>query len=157
MTKICVFSDSHGDCTRMLRAVELEQPDMILHLGDGAGDLERLRQAFPALAYHNVQGNCDYRPKLPRTLRLQVEGITIFAAHGHEHQVKLDPDLTRFRYAALEAGADLALYGHTHRSFLGVFQGMTILNPGSIGLSPRPSYGVITVEGSRFTPELRQG
>ena len=156
MTKICVFSDSHGVYDHMRRAVEAERPDLVLHLGDGAGDLERLRSAFPSPEYHNVQGNCDYRPRLPRTLCLQVEGITVFAAHGHEHQVKLDPELTRFRYAALEAGADLALFGHTHRPFLSRFQGMTLLNPGSIGPSPRPGYAVVTVDGDRFTPELRQ-
>ena len=33
--KVLVLSDSHGNLTNMVRAVEAESPHMIVHLGDG--------------------------------------------------------------------------------------------------------------------------
>ena len=39
MTKICVFSDSHGNSENMIQAIEMEKPDIVIHLGDGAGDM----------------------------------------------------------------------------------------------------------------------
>ena len=156
MTKICVFSDSHGYGDNMARVMEAEQPDMVLHLGDGASDFIRLQQQFPGPEYHGVQGNCDYRPTVPKKLCLTVEHVQIFAAHGHAYQVKLDPTLTRLRYAGLEAQAQAVLFGHTHIPRLEQLQGMTILNPGSIGRTPRPSYGILLVDGDTVRAELKQ-
>ena len=45
--KAVVFSDSHGDTAAMREALEREAPDQILHLGDLAGDAERLGIRFP--------------------------------------------------------------------------------------------------------------
>ena len=63
--------------------------------------------------------------------------------HGHLHGVKLS--LLRLRLAAKEAGAQVALFGHTHRRELvhGVGTAATVFNPGS--LRDGGSYGVIKV------------
>ena len=42
--KILVFSDSHGNYDNLERAYEKEQPDVMLHLGDGEADFSRLKQ-----------------------------------------------------------------------------------------------------------------
>ena len=47
--KVLVLSDSHGNVSNMIRAVEREAPRMILHLGDCWRDAERLRDRFPEI------------------------------------------------------------------------------------------------------------
>ena len=41
--KVLVFSDSHGNETNMITAIEQETPDMVLHLGDCWEDVQELR------------------------------------------------------------------------------------------------------------------
>ena len=59
--KVLVVSDSHGNVENICRAVELEQPRMLLHLGDGWRDAELVAQRFPELPLEKVPGNCDFR------------------------------------------------------------------------------------------------
>ena len=57
----------------MYLAVRAEKPDLVIHLGDGEGDLYRLEQSFPGLGIENVAGNCDWRSTALRTLRLDIQ------------------------------------------------------------------------------------
>ncbi len=156
MKRICVFSDSHGYPENMLRVMEQEKPDTVIFLGDGEEDLVPVKHRFPETVFHSVRGNCDYRSAAPLRLVLRVEGVKIFAAHGHEYNVKLDRSLTKLRYSALEAGASVVLFGHTHRALRDSFMGLEILNPGTVGYGARPSYGLLTVEGDQVTVELHR-
>ena len=61
--KWLVFSDSHGKLDYMRKAVELEKPERILHLGDVSRDAERLQTMFPTIPVEMVRGNCAPRPK----------------------------------------------------------------------------------------------
>ena len=152
MTRICVFSDSHGSLAKMKEIVRAEKPDMVLHLGDLVSDCEELRREFPQLDIRNVRGNCDYRSAVPLLLRCTVEGKQIFAAHGHAYQVK--SGYTRICYAALEAGADILLFGHTHIPYRDHALTLDILNPGSIGPGYKPSYGRITIDAGTVETEI---
>lgn len=151
MKRICVFSDSHGYADHMLAAVRLHRPDLVIHLGDGEGDVLYLRAAFPDLAVENVRGNCDRRSDAPEVLRMTVAGRRIFAVHGHRYSVKYDPHCTRLLYAAMEDGADIVLFGHTHAAYLDEVDGISVMNPGSVGDTYRPTYGLITIEDGRVT------
>lgn len=155
MMRVLVFSDSHGDTEGMRRALETERPDGMFHLGDGASDLAVIRRRFPELPCWAVRGNCDYRSAAPETLRLTLEGVPVLAVHGHNQRVKFDPRLTTLKYAALEADVRVVLFGHTHRAMLEQELGLYIMNPGSIGLSMPPSYGVLTLDGGNVTMELK--
>ena len=44
--KVLVFSDSHGNTTNMITAIEQEAPDMVLHLGDHWEDVQELSWPF---------------------------------------------------------------------------------------------------------------
>ncbi len=148
--KFIVFSDSHGVADNMLRAVRLEKPDLCFFLGDGEHDLAKLHRHFPGLPIHAVRGNCDVLSTLPRTLCCAAGGKRIYAVHGHLHGVKHDPVYRELCEAALEEGADIVLFGHTHEPFLDRSMGMELLNPGSIGPTTRPSYGLIRINGDRL-------
>lgn len=147
--KFIVFSDSHGVADNMIRAVKKEKPDLCFFLGDGEHDLSLLQRRFPNLPVNAVRGNCDVFSTLPRALCCAAGGLRIFATHGHLYGVKHDPILRELCEAALEADADVVLFGHTHDPFRDRTMGMEILNPGSIGPTTRPSYGLILTDGEK--------
>ncbi len=153
--KICVFSDSHGSAEAMLSAVERERPALCFFLGDGERDLRAVQARFPSLPFYAVRGNCDLRSTLSGSLVCTVGGVCIFAAHGHLYNVKYEPGLESLAAAAREAGARLALYGHTHLARLECRDGITFLNPGAVGRAAHPGYAVLSVEAGGFTAELK--
>jgi hypothetical protein len=153
--KIIVFSDSHGVADNMIEAVKREKPDLCFFLGDGEHDLALLQKRFPRLPVNAVRGNCDVFSTLPRALCCAAGGLKIFATHGHLYGVKHDPIFRELCYAALEENADVVLFGHTHDPFRDRTMGMELLNPGSIGPSTRPSYGLILKDGDTVETEIR--
>jgi len=143
--KLLVFSDSHGVLAYMRRAVQTEQPDLILHLGDVHPDARALRQEFPDIPLEAVCGNCDWgRAGVLETERvLAVEGLRILMLHGHSRNVK--SGLERAVFAAREADADILTFGHTHKPLCEKSGPLWILNPGTVQGYPRATYGVIEI------------
>ena len=46
--RILVTSDTHGDFGRLRRAILAQQgADIVIHLGDGGDDVEKVRFSFP--------------------------------------------------------------------------------------------------------------
>ena len=141
--RLLVLSDSHGDAGSVYRAVAA-QPEAaaVLYLGDGAADFAAAAAAFPRLAFYPVRGNGDFAPDaagLPYAREECFGGKRFFLTHGHLYGVKTDP--LRVVYAARERGADVLLYGHTHRPLTDYEDGLHILNPGS--LRAGGTYGVV--------------
>lgn len=141
--KILVLSDSHGTADYMLSAVSKERPDAIIHLGDHAADADALDRTFPLLPLCRVKGNCDfYEDRYPTQRLIEWQGVKIFATHGHRYGVK--GGLLRFQYAAMEQGAQVALFGHTHMPYCEDMGEFWLLNPGACG-GRAPTYGVIEI------------
>lgn len=153
--KICVFSDSHGFADNMMNAVRLEKPDAVFFLGDGERDIAGLETAFPELTVYAVRGNCDFRSNAASTMCCVLGGVTIYATHGHLSDVKYDPRLELLTSQALEAGADVALFGHTHRQHISDSMGVTLINPGECGRGWYPGYAVLTVNNGHFSADLK--
>ena len=139
----------------MIAAIELERPVMCFFLGDGERDLAALQKRFPDLPVYAVRGNCDLRSKLSTSISCAVGGVKIFATHGHMSNVKFEPGLETLTEQALNAGADVALFGHTHMQHLSESNGVLLLNPGPAGRSRYPCYAVLTIEGGKCRAELR--
>lgn len=143
--KILVLSDSHRTIRNMIDAVELFQPDHIIHLGDHTSDADELSRHYPMLPVLSVRGNCDY-DLASREQALAVFGKTrILAVHGHRYGVK--SGLLRYVLAAKENHADVALFGHTHQAHCEKYESIWLLNPGSCGYTSRPSCGIIELAG----------
>lgn len=153
--KACVFSDSHGYAGNMINAINLEKPDAVFFLGDGESDIAGIEEDFPGLTVYTVRGNCDFRSNRESTMVVTTDGVRIYMTHGHLSDVKYDSRLELLTSQALEAGADIALFGHTHRQHLSENLGVTLLNPGSAGRGWYPGYAVLTVNGGRFRAELK--
>ncbi|MBQ8831377.1 MAG: metallophosphoesterase [Oscillospiraceae bacterium] len=149
--KILVMSDSHGNIQNMLTAVVSETPDMILHLGDHHTDCRELRQRFPEIPLRAVKGNCDRAGEL-ETEEFICEYLRIMMVHGHRFNVKysLDSLVTNAMYNEV----DILLYGHTHVAHTQEFEGMYIINPGSVGAS-RATYCVLELDSGKVSYEIK--
>ena len=141
---LAVFSDSHGAVRPMAAAVEQYHPDCVLFLGDGVWDAERVRKMFPETRFIILRGNCDHEPGYEDRALFTLEGVGIYAEHGHEHGVRYSMD--KFCTSVLCSGSALGLYGHTHRPMWQEVRGMQIVNPGSIGSAQHPTFALVRIE-----------
>ncbi len=152
--KILVVSDTHGNIEKMHLAVELERPNLVLHLGDHDADAMELARQMPNLDIAWVCGNCDIFSDSALVYERSVQGVKIFAAHGHKYNVK--SGLLRFQYAAMEVGAQVALFGHTHCAYCQELNGIWLMNPGACG-GYRASYGLIEIENGSVCCRIVEG
>ena len=121
-----LISDTHG----LLRPEVLDAfagVDHIFHAGDvGSIDvLDGLRAVAPVTA---VRGNVDAGLDLPDVARCELAGIRILVVHG-DRLGSPTPQKVAERYT----GADLIVYGHSHRPTLARVGDTVVVNPGSAG------------------------
>mgnify|MGYP000478226278 CR=1 FL=1 len=86
--KILVFSDSHRSRGDMIEAIDEQQPDQVIHLGDLITDAEELTYVYPRLPICMVPGNCDGWTTEPVKKLITLQGKTILLSHGHLWRVK---------------------------------------------------------------------
>lgn len=141
--RLLVLSDSHKTMDYMIRAVEAEKPDRILHLGDHITDAHRLAERYPKIPVWCVSGNCDYSAS-PLVIKEQVEGVRLYMTHGHTLNVKYG--LLRAELTAKEEGANVILFGHTHQSLCDWHNGLWMINPGSCSGRGPVTYAVLELE-----------
>ena len=130
--RAAVFSDTHTNTAQMVEAVRRSRPDVILHLGDLERDTDVLRMEFPEIPLYSVCGNCDWLPQAPSRDVVPLGPVKAFITHGHLYHVEYGR-VDSLVYAAQEAGAQIAMYGHTHRPDHRELGGVTVLNPGTAG------------------------
>lgn len=147
--KLLVFSDSHGNLDYMRRAVELEKPDKVLHLGDVTRDAERLREIFPALPVEQVRGNCDsVSSGWPVERELFAGGKRLWLLHGHTYRVKMG--LSLLLEEARTRGVDGVFFGHTHRPLCDFDGRLWVMNPGTASGMPNATYGVAEINNGQL-------
>ena len=153
--KAAVFSDTHSNTALMVEAVRRLRPDCVIHLGDHDRDTEILRREFPEIPLYNVRGNCDFGGDAPLTDVVQLGPVKAFITHGHAYNVNYS--VTNLVYAAQEAGAQLAMYGHTHAADYQECGGVQVLNPGSSGKGRAPTFALVTVfDNGGIIAEIRE-
>ncbi len=114
-------------------------------------DAEEVAQHYPKLPFCMVPGNCDGWTTAPVKKQIVLEGKSILLSHGHRWGVKSG-------YAAALAdaravGADILLFGHTHRAVCEQQEdGLWMMNPGA----SRSSYGLIQIEDGSISCTLHQ-
>lgn len=142
--KILVLSDSHRTMRYMERAVEIEKPDQIIHLGDHVSDAESLSERYSHLPVLMVSGNCDFVSNHREQIVTDFRGVRFLISHGHRYGVK--SSLLRYLMAARENQVLVALFGHTHLALCEKHGDIWLLNPGSCGYGSRPSYGIVEID-----------
>lgn len=138
--KIIVFSDSHGNTAAMETAVRTEQPGLILHLGDHEYDCDCLSVPIRSV---RVKGNCDSGSNEQTERFIDFGGVKLLMTHGHLYGVKRD--ISSLLRRGIELGADIILYGHTHRQYLSKDSALTVMNPGT----PDTSYGILEITNGK--------
>ena len=165
--KLMIASDIHGSafyCKQLLTALDREQADRLLLLGDilyhgPRNDLPRDYAPKEVIAMLNeikdklfcVRGNCDTEvdqmvlefPILADYCILPVKDRLVYATHGHNHNLQALPPLQR---------GDILLHGHTHIPAWEAFgNGNLYLNPGSVSIPKENSpHSYMIFNGSEF-------
>jgi putative phosphoesterase len=129
--------------------------DLVLHAGDFVSLQfhEKLAKLGPPL--EGVAGNMDepaLKQALPKQRVVEVEGLRIGMLHDPGPRVQREA-----RLAARFEDCAAVVYGHTHVPQIERFQHLWVLNPGSPTerrSAPTHSMIVLTIRGSRITPEL---
>lgn len=130
--KIIVVSDSHGSSASLKEIIKRNRnADVVVHCGDSRGEMEEIKQKYPAITYYEVRGNCDWGSSLPNTITFELDGFKYMATHGHIYDVKWG--LEKLFFAAKEQGVDAVFFGHTHIACDEVCEGIHLINPGSCG------------------------
>ena len=148
--KILVVSDTHRKDDNLKLVLYEECPlDMLIHLGDAEGSEHFIPDwVNPECRMEMVLGNNDFFSRLDREREIDIAGHKAFITHGHYYGVSMGPE--GLVDEAKSRGCDIAMYGHTHRPFLDVIDGVTVLNPGSLSYprqeGRRPSYMIIHVD-----------
>ncbi len=148
--KLFICSDIHGDlecCERVISAFKAEGADKLIILGDILyhGPRNNLPKGYDpkgVIALLNqykdsiiaVRGNCDGEvdqmvlgfPILADYTHIFIDGLTIFATHGHNFNTEKLPPLAK---------GEILLHGHTHVPvFYDFGNENTYINPGSVSL-----------------------
>ncbi len=149
---IVVLGDTHRKTDHGLSGelfARFRDAAVVIHIGDFVrlSVLESFEDDVKG-TFAAVHGNADsmaVRDRLPRERTVSVEGTRFAIAHGHGHTE------SSLSYFGREEGADLVVFGHTHRPE--VIEGpVTLCNPGSHS-RPRgaaPTYAVIEDSGGRI-------
>ena len=152
--RAAVFSDTHGNTGAMIEAIRRYRPDVVIHLGDMERDVEPIRREFADTAVYNVCGNCDLFGMAPEKDLVPLGPVKAFITHGHLYNVKWG-DTMSLAYAAQEADAQMALFGHTHEALNEEMGSIRLINPGTAGQGRILTWAKIEVfENGGFSSEI---
>lgn len=134
--KVVIISDTHGHAGYLERVIEEEWPvSALIHCGDLEGEEDYI-EALAECPFYYVSGNNDYFSRIDGEQVFMLGGKRIFLTHGHYYGVSMGTE--RLRKEAQLRKADIAMFGHTHRPHLEVYNDITMVNPGSLAY-PRQS------------------
>lgn len=149
--RIAVISDTHGMNKDIIETlVSMDKPDMLIHLGDYVDDGEKISKVL-GIPITIVAGNGDPGSNYDEDQLIEINGKKLFLTHGHRYKVVRNLDT--LYYKAMEMGADIALYGHTHVPVNIVYDNLIIMNPGSPSL-PRSKSSIKTFGLIRIGKEI---
>jgi putative phosphoesterase len=151
--RIAVLSDTHGNYTLAVRALDLLGDfDHIIHLGDRSDDAENIETAIGRKLVI-VAGNCDTGNNYPETVIQEICGRKFLMCHGHTFLVKSGH--ARTYHKALENGIDIVLYGHTHIPAIEEINGILFMNPGTLKMAGnKPTMGILSIEGESVSTDI---
>ncbi len=164
--KLLIASDLHGSAyyvRKLLEAVEAEQPQRILLLGDllyhgPRNDLPRdyaPKEVIAMLSKYKAQilavrGNCEAEvdqmvlpfPCMADYALVEADGCSMYLTHGHHASPEHLPPLSE---------GSVFLSGHTHVKLDRVVEGVRCLNPGSVSIPKDGSHSYLMYENGEFT------
>lgn len=149
--KLLVVSDNHGSGYEMEYLLDTfgGKIDGLVHCGDSEWSPEYLEDMFGCPVYC-AKGNCDSGFLKREETLFEFGEHTCFVTHGHFYGVNWGcEDLLE---KAMEVGADVVFYGHTHIPNYEEYgdQGVILMNPGSVSqprqVNPQRTFLMIEME-----------
>ena len=145
--KVLIVSDTHKKNENYFYVLEKEKPDLVIHCGDAEGSEYALTKAADC-PVEIVLGNNDFFSELPRELMLDIGPYKVWVVHGHNYYVSMGNE--NLKREAVERGADIVFYGHTHRPVIYMDDDVIAVNPGSLSYprqeGRRPSYALMEMD-----------
>lgn len=146
--RILIVSDTHRKHANLELVLEKVKPlDLMIHLGDAEG-AEDYIEAIADCPVEIIAGNNDFFSKLEKECELQIGKYRVFLTHGHYYYVSVG--IERLCEEARARGADIVMFGHTHRPCIEYFDDLVVLNPGSLSYprqeGRRPSYIIMETD-----------
>lgn len=146
--KVLIVSDTHGREQNLAEALEQTGPiDQLIHLGDVEGGAEHIRELAGDAPAAIIAGNNDFFCDLPNERIFTLGGHRIFMTHGHSYFVH--SGTLYLKREARKKGADIVMFGHTHKPYMEEDNELLVLNPGSLSLprqeGHRPTYIVMEI------------
>ena len=152
MTRIGIFSDTHGSIANLTYfQSRIGQLDSLFHLGDVVEDAPRLAVSLNTGCV-SVRGNCDTWSSLPLQHIVTWYNHKILLLHGHTCSGKLN-----LCYLAESLDCDIVCYGHSHIASIEEYNGILLLNPGSLTLprsSKKPSCAILTLSETSYDAKI---
>ncbi|MCL5292085.1 MAG: metallophosphatase family protein [Actinobacteria bacterium] len=135
--KALAISDTHVKMVEEIAGLDrairpyLADVDVILHAGDMliSEALEHLESLKPTYAVAGNMDSPDLRWTLKQTLIMEFGRFKIGLAHGRGAPEGLE---RRIRTIFSDQKVDCILFGHSHYPFVGVVDGVLMVNPGSL-------------------------
>lgn len=149
--RILIVSDTHRKNENYFRALEQCKPlDLVIHCGDVEGSEYALSQSADCPVVM-VCGNNDFFSDLQREQEITIGSYKVWITHGHNYCVSMDVEM--LKQEARARGADIVMFGHTHKPYLERESDLVTLNPGSLSY-PRqegkmPSYALMEIDETK--------
>ena len=131
---ILVTADIHGATELLERALQEAAPvDLVVIAGDAGCDEAEIAAYLDQVPYILVPGNNDYDLlwDLPEVAAFSMGGLHFLVTHGHLQDVYdgITPALVDL---ARENGADVLIFGHSHKYLCEYREGILFPNPGAV-------------------------
>ncbi len=128
--RILIVSDTHGRRGDLDIVLDREKNiDLMIHLGDFERDEDWVEGATKC-PVRMISGNNDFFTRLPEEQEFTIGKHKVFMTHGNKYYVSMNTE--RIRKAAASRGADIVMFGHTHRPYMDIDGDLKVINPGSI-------------------------
>ncbi len=146
--RVLVVSDTHRRDDLFLQLLGKISPvDMVIHCGDIEGS-EYIYSEAVKCELHMVAGNNDFFSDLPFEDMFNIGKLKVFITHGHHYYISMGNSILKDE--ARMRGADIVMYGHTHKPVVEIEPGLIALNPGSLTYprqeGRKPSYIIMDVD-----------
>lgn len=130
--RVIVFSDTHGNQAAADKIIqENNSCEHFIFLGDGIHEIDILKSKYPEKSIFCVAGNCD-KTTAPTSAVIELFNTRIYMTHGHLYDATETID--KIVENAKKEKAMIALFGHTHKRFSEMINGIYVLNPGSASI-----------------------
>ncbi len=146
--KILIISDTHRKNETYLNIVgKLGALDMVIHLGDVEGSEYTITEAV-SCPVEMVAGNNDFFSDLPSEKFFRIGKYNVMITHGHRYYIGMGNEM--LKREAVAQGADIVMYGHTHKPVIDISRNIIAINPGSLSYprqeNRKPSYIIMETD-----------